>query len=214
MADIYLNVPYVTQKNIGGHAGGDTRDDPTGCWYAAVSMLGYYREQGPRLGVPDHYLKPDGSPQKVDKNGNTAALAMGSAGYEQLVVNEGLTAVPLPSDKRWTCRKLAEILRACGPCFVRRGWIKQGKLTGGHAVVLVGARESDSKVVIHDPGSRGANWECTIDEFNAFFKWEGTKAKKYSMMCKLPVLGGLVLQRTSTESSLPTTRPRSNAISH
>jgi hypothetical protein len=198
MADIYLNVPYVPQKNIGGHvAGADTRDDPTGCWYAAICMLGYYREQGPRLGVPEQYVKPDGSPQKVDKKGNTAALAMGK-NYEKLMENEGLTTVPLPKDKKWTCTKLAMILRDCGPCYVRRGWIKNGKLTGGHAVVLVGARESDKKVVIHDPGSRGHDWECSIDEFNAFFKWDGSKAEKYSMMCKLPPVN---------------TRARSNAIS-
>ncbi|MGI9280485.1 MAG: papain-like cysteine protease family protein [Endozoicomonas sp.] len=75
MTDIYLNVPYVTQKKIGGHIiGGETREDPTGCWYAAVSMLGYYREQGPRLGVPSQYVKLNGQPQKVDNKGNTAAL--------------------------------------------------------------------------------------------------------------------------------------------
>src|SRR5262249_26057708 len=103
MPDIYLNVPYVPQLRIGGHvAGGATREDENGCWYAAACMLGYYREQGPRRGVPEQYVRPDGTPQATDARGNTAALPM-DVNYPKLKQNEGLTTIPLPADRRWTC---------------------------------------------------------------------------------------------------------------
>lgn len=212
MPDIYLNVPFVTQMNIGGHVPGrGTRDDPTGCWYASISMLGYYREQGPRLGVPSLYVNPDGTPQKTDAKGNVAAKAIGGVNYDTLVANEGLTAIPLPANKTWTCEKLAEILRDCGPCFIRRGFRKNGVLTGGHAIVLVGARTSDNKVVCHCP-TRGPDQEYTIVQFNDFFKWDDPRAAKNSMMVKLPTVGGMVRQRANAMSVHPPTRPRANAI--
>jgi hypothetical protein len=132
----------------------------------------------------------------VDSQGNTAGLAIGSKGYVELVKNEGLTLIPLPANRQWSCDQLAALLRDCGPIYVRRGWLKNGVLTGGHAVVLVGARGSTGTVIIHDPGSRGHDWECSIDEFNGFIKWDGSTSK-YTMMCKLPEVQ---------------TRPRSNAV--
>ena len=57
MTDIILSVPYVSQLNIGGGPAHGGRHDPTGCWYASICMLGYYREAGPRLGVPEQYVK-------------------------------------------------------------------------------------------------------------------------------------------------------------
>ncbi|MGI9283058.1 MAG: papain-like cysteine protease family protein [Endozoicomonas sp.] len=139
-------------------------------------------------------LKPDFFSLRSAKSDRL--LAIGTKGYIQLVENEGLTLIPLPKNKQWTCGQLAGLLRDCGPVYVRRGWVKNGKVSGGHAVVMVGARESDNRVVIHDPGSRGHDWECSIDEFNGFIKWDSTKSK-YTMMCKLPKV---------------MTRPRSNAI--
>jgi hypothetical protein len=86
MTDIILTVPFVSQLNIGGSPLAGGRHDPTGCWYAAISMLGYYREIGPRLGVPEQYVRPDGTPQKTDLGfqggrGATASLAMGHSDW-------------------------------------------------------------------------------------------------------------------------------------
>ena len=183
MPDIYLNVPYVSQLNIGSKAGPNGgRNDPTGCWYAAISMIGYYYEAGPRLGVPEQYVKPSGAPQKADKWGNTAAFGMGK-NYDKLLENENLVTVPLPKDKIWTCMKLVQILNQHGPCYVRRGFINQGKLVGGHAVVLVGAKTSSNEVILHDPWT-GPDKHMSIADFNKVFKWEGERATKYSIMHK------------------------------
>lgn len=187
MSDVHLKVPYVSQLNIGGSPLQGGRHDPTGCWYAAICMLGYYREIGPRLGVPEQYVKPDGSPQKTDLGfrggkGATAALGMGS-NYEKLMDNEGLITVPLPAGKQWSSAQLAGILTKFGPCYVRRGFVRDGKLTGGHAIVLVGAKPSDDAVIVHDPWT-GPNQQMSIDEFNRVFKFNDVRASKYSMMYK------------------------------
>jgi hypothetical protein len=198
MADIYLTVPFVTQVNIGAQAGiGGGRTEKMGCWYAAVSMLGHYREIGPRLGVPEQYVKPDGTPQGLDAKGNIQPLGMGK-NYQKLVENEGLTLIPLPADKKWTCDQLADILRDCGPCYMRTKLFNAtGHFIGGHIIVLVGSKASTNTVTVHDP-AKGPNIELTIDELNARFNWDETPVSKYSMMCKLASV---------------VTRPRSNAVS-
>ncbi|QBQ98963.1 papain-like cysteine protease family protein [Paraburkholderia pallida] len=185
MSDILLSVPYVSQVNIGGHIhAGAGRTERMGCWYAAVSMLGYYREIGPRLGVPAQYVKPDGTPHEVDAKGNIQPRGMG-ANYPVLVTNEGLSMVPLPADKQWTCEKLATILRDCGPCYVRtKLFDAKGAHVGGHIVVLIGSKPSANTVVIHDP-AKGPNIEITIDDLNKRFNWDDTPLAQYSMMCKL-----------------------------
>jgi Papain-like cysteine protease AvrRpt2 len=181
--DILLDVPFVTQMKVGAHAGGTYYNDKTGCWYAAVCMLGYYRAPGPRLGVPEQYTKPapvfnkDGV-QTTDTQ--LTAEPMGQR-YEQLKTNEHLVSVDLPGSKKWECGALCKILQEKGPCFVRRGFLKDGKLTGGHAIVLVGSKESTKKVIYHCP-TKGPNLEMGIDEFNSVFKWNDSRAKDYSMM--------------------------------
>jgi hypothetical protein len=212
MTDILLDVPFVTQVNIGGHVGaGNGRTEQMGCWYAAVSMLGYNREAGPRLGVPAQYVKPDGTPQGVDAKGNIQPLGM-SNNYQTLVENEGLTLIPLPADKRWTCDKLAELLRDCGPCYMRtKIFGANGVFLGGHIIVLVGVKTTTNVVVVHDP-ARGPNIEMSIDDLNAKFNWDDTTVAKYSMMCKLPVPQTRA-RSNAVSLSAPQTRPRSNAIS-
>lgn len=185
MADVLLSVPYVTQVNIGGHIGaGLGRTEKMGCWYAAVCMLGYFREAGPRLGVPAQYVNPDGTPHQIDVKGNIQPRGMG-ANYQQLVTNEGLTLIPLPTDKKWTCEKLAEILRDCGPCYMRtKLYSATGAFVGGHIIVLIGATPSTNTVIVHDP-AKGPNIELSIDDLNKKFNWDETPVSKYSMMCKL-----------------------------
>lgn len=172
------------------------RTENMGCWYAAVSMLGYFREAGPRLGVPAQYVRPDGRPLQVDFRGNVQPLGMG-ANYPALVANERLTLVLLPENKTWSCGKLAELLRDCGPCYMRtKLYGADGQCVGGHILVLVGAKTSANTVTIHDP-AKGPNIELTIDDLNKRFNWDETPLSKYSMMCKLPSATG---------------RPRSNAV--
>jgi hypothetical protein len=205
MPDIYLDVPYVSQMKIGGHAG-PGHDEITGCWYASTCMLGYYREAGPRLGVPALYATPG-------PTGNPNPKPISPDTFPVLAQNEGLTPIPLPADKKWTCEKLAEILRECGPCLVGRGFRVGAELKGGHIIVVVGARTSDNLVIIHDPAV-GPNLTLPIDGFNNVFPWDRPEAK-WLMMVKLPPLAnGEQRGRANAMSDSPPTRPRSNAFSH
>lgn len=185
MSDIVLSVPFVTQVNIGGHVdAGLGRTERMGCWYAAISMLGYNREVGPRLGVPAQYVNRDGSP-RVDARGHVQPLGMG-ANYATLVANERLTLISIPADKKWTCEKLVELLRDCGPCYMRtKLYDHNGIFVGGHIIVLIGSKPSSRTVIVHDP-AKGPSIEFSIDELNSRFNWDNTPVAQYSMMCKLP----------------------------
>ena len=48
---ILLPVPWVTQKK-------ENYEDPTGCWYASACMIGFFFEQGPRMGLPKLFSRP------------------------------------------------------------------------------------------------------------------------------------------------------------
>jgi hypothetical protein len=50
---VFLDVPYISQMNIGHHGFGGGYNDPFGCWYASICMIGYYFERGPRQGLPE-----------------------------------------------------------------------------------------------------------------------------------------------------------------
>lgn len=130
------------------------------------------------------------------------------ANYPLLVQNEGLTLVPLPSDRRWTAARWAELLRDCGPCYMRtKVYDANGHSVGGHIIVLVGAKTSTNTVTVHDP-AKGPNIELSIDDHNRRFSWDVTPVSQYSMMCKLP-------QRSRPRAdavSEPTGGPRSKAI--
>lgn len=178
MAFILLDVPYMPQLNIGGHVEGFIgHSEQNGCWYASTCMIGYFWEVGPRLGVPAQYA---GNP--------TDPKPMG-ARYQELATNEHFAPVPLPSNKAWTADGLMDVLGQYGPCYVRRGFRNSsGALTGGHAVVLVGANNGNSQVAILDPWKNSKNPTglrfYPVAEFNDFFKWEGALAAKYSLMYK------------------------------
>jgi hypothetical protein len=174
-------------------------------------MLGFYRAAGPRLGVPAQYQNPDGS-SRLDSTGSLQPLAMG-VNYPALVENEGLTHIPIPASKAWTCEKLAEILRDCGPCYMRtKLYSSSGTFLGGHILVLVGAKTSTDTVILHDP-ARGPNLERPIAWLNGLFNWDDNERLKYSMMCKLPpVPNGGTRQRANAMSQMPPTRPRSGAV--
>lgn len=176
MSKIHLNVPYVSQVNIGGHIEGEEgRTERMGCWYAAACMLGYFRENGPRLGMPSQYLTSNGLPRLI--GGTLQPAAMGK-NTPELAANEGWKQLPLPQDKAWTCEQLITILQKCGPCYMRT----KSSPTVGHILVLVGADSDAKTVTVHDP-ARGPNRTFPIDDLNRIFKWDGERAR-YSMMYK------------------------------
>lgn len=185
--DIHLDVPFVTQMKIGAHAGGNYWNDTTGCWYAAVCMISYYYEAGPRKGVPAQYTI---NKFMRDKNDNvigemTIASEPIGARYDELMKNEGLESIELPSNKKWNCEQLCRILETKGPCYIRRGFRNKhtGALEGGHAIVMVGCEISTQSVFFHCP-TLGPNRKVSIAEFNDMFKWDDPRAVKFSMMYK------------------------------
>lgn len=182
-AFILLDVPHVGQRDIGAYPGHASRSELNGCWYASTCMVGYFWEYGPRMGVPEQY-----APNPADP------LPMGER-YATLKKNEHFEGVPLPSTKKWTMYKLYNVLEHHGPCYVRRGYVDKatGTLSGGHAVVLIGANLLDKTVCILDPwyskdkGGAGADkWRQhhPIADFNAFFKWDEPWTPGISLMYK------------------------------
>jgi hypothetical protein len=169
MTFILLDVPHVGQRDIGAHAGHESRAELNGCWYAATCMVSYFWEIGPRLGVPKQY-EGGHNPKPMSRR------------YSTLKANENYEGALLPATRTWSAFPLYWILMKHGPCYVRRGFRdKFGKLTGGHAVVLTGCNISSSEVCVLDPwysqDNRGAGpdrWRQhhSIDAFNDFFKWE------------------------------------------
>lgn len=170
MSFILLDVSHVGQRDIGAHAGHESRSEVNGCWYAATCMVSYFWEIGPRLGVPEQYA------------GGHDPQPMG-ARYGDLKANENYEGVLLPAAKIWTAVQLYKVLENHGPCYVRRGFrdATTGQLTGGHAIVLIGCSISANQVCILDPwyskdgGGAGANkWRQhhSLDAFNDFFKWQ------------------------------------------
>lgn len=178
MAFTLLDVPYVPQLNIGGHVEGYVgHSEQKGCWYASTCMVGYFWEAGPRLGVPAQYKDDPTNPKPM------------GARYGELAANEQFAPVTLPTSKAWTADKLMDVLGQYGPCYVRRGFRnKQGALTGGHAIVLIGANNGLNEVAVLDPQKSTRNLTgfriFKAAEFSDFFKWDDTYAAKYSLMYK------------------------------
>jgi hypothetical protein len=174
---IELDVPFVSQNDIGGHAGHVHHSEQNGCWYASTCMVSYFWEAGPRLGVPEQYARDPSDPDPMGKR------------YVNLKRNENFEGVPLPANKKWTAQVLMRVLGQHGPCYVRRGFRDSttGDLVGGHAIVLVGSNITADQVAILDP------WETTraagrklysLAEFNDFFKWTEDWATGISLMYK------------------------------
>jgi hypothetical protein len=189
MAFVRLDVPFVSQNEIGSHVkGAKTHSEQNGCWYASTCMIGYFWEYGPRLGVPEQYKKGwVDSIVSWFKYVPSDPKPMGSR-YKDLKENEGFKGCPLPSANKWTADGLMKILTDHGPCYVRRGFRDaKGNLSGGHAIVLAGANKGKDEVVCLDP------WETTKDkgtvvyslaDFNDFFKWDESWEAGISLMYK------------------------------
>jgi Papain-like cysteine protease AvrRpt2 len=194
MPDIYLDVPYVSQLNIGGHAG-PGYDEAKGCWYAGACMLNYYRERGPTQGVPSRY--------GTDAKGNPSPLGANLNTFKQLAENEGFIPVTYPKSGSWTCDALHDILRTCGPIFCGRLFYMPDNSFYHHIVVVVGASASTGKLFVHDPNT-GPNKQPTIDQFNLVFPWKDVATNPYLAMVKLPKLAdGSTRARSTGNTSQP-----------
>ena len=111
---VKLNVRFVTQLGIGGHVvGAIPRDDPTGCWYASASMVGYYFEEGPRLGVPELFKRTLGDGRLGHHaTGSGPAKHLSADHHDLLAQREDLEPVAhCAQDHIYTLDELEELLR-------------------------------------------------------------------------------------------------------
>ena len=112
------------------------------CWYASACMVAYYRAPGPRLGLPDLWLKDDG---------------LSSADFVGLAANEGLHPIRLPTP-RWTPGNTEANLAIHGPLWCAGCWYGVP-----HIIVLTGV--DGNTVYINDPDGPRRR-EGTLDWFN------------------------------------------------
>lgn len=131
------------------------------CWYASACMVSYYREAGPRLGLP-----------KVWQDNTGISLDKMSA----LARNEGLVAFPLPTSKTFTEATIFAALKKAGPLWAAGNWDDEGN----HIVVLTGIH--DGKVYYNDPwpvdgGIKGDS--RPISWLNKWLEWDGDHTMLY-----------------------------------
>lgn len=156
--DIYLDVGYASQIKA---------KDPTGCWYVSATMVGWYFEQGPRLGVPSLWGRDLGT--TADGKKQEGHFPIPTTKWNELLANEHMEAIPEPAGKAWTAEALSSYLRIYGPLIF--WWTKtNGGQTYGHISVLIGASKSKQEILIHDPEDRPKH-RMSIATFNGVFAW-------------------------------------------
>lgn len=128
---VRLDVPLVHQQKT------------MSCWYASACMVAYFREAGPRLGIPDRWVANSG---------------IGLADFVLLAKNEGLVAINSPS-AALTEQQLEVMLRNYGPLWCAGQWDGVG-----HIVVLTGV--DSGNVYINDPNPAVGKRVETIAWFN------------------------------------------------
>src|SRR5262249_55988666 len=102
-----LEVPFYAQRV--GLLNGPSVDDPDGCWYVSVKMIGTYHEGTAfrtRKGVPE-LTNADGTHQAIGR------LPDGRDGYALLLKNENLEA--LLSPQSFTLDYLTGVVKDRGP---------------------------------------------------------------------------------------------------
>lgn len=164
---VRLDVTFVTQRSIGAHVLGETpRNDPTGCWYASACMVGHFFEAGPRIGVPELFVR------RLDK-GLLGHLAIGSDEAEKLVPGsrftlaerEQLKTVQDCAEQRdYSLTDLKRLLLQAGPILF--SWMKKGTSGNqpyGHASVIIGV--DNGKLIFHDPEDAPYS-SMTVSQFN------------------------------------------------
>jgi hypothetical protein len=153
---VKLEVPFVTQLGIGG--GANRRNDPTGCWYASVCMVAYYFGAGPRMGLPELFVRDLGG-------GQLGHLPTVESNHELLVQREDLAAVPnCASGHQFSRSELEQLLRTRGPIFFY--WMKRASGSRfGHASVIIGVDDAGI-LTYHDP-ENAPNSRMQVARFNA-----------------------------------------------
>ena len=128
---IKLNVPLVKQmRNMS-------------CWYASVCMVAYFREAGPRLGLPSKW---------------NANAGINLKDFIKLAQAEGLVSIKSPTSNL-TEQQLEVFLRNNGPIWCA------GKWDGApHIVVLTGVEKGN--VYINDPSPVKGKRVETLAWFN------------------------------------------------
>ncbi len=117
MALVKFAVPKVAQ------------DRSNSCWYAAACMVAFYREAGPRLGLPEVYALNNGI------NPNEFSL---------LAKNEGLLPVAIP--KTWSPDQMKAILETNGPLWCAGDWYG-----ANHIIVITGVDTTACEIYLNDP---------------------------------------------------------------
>jgi hypothetical protein len=182
---IKLKVPFVTQLGIGTHATtmgesmqnlfegkGLGRDDPTGCWYASVCMIGYYYGAGPRRGAPNLFKQqlPGGDVGHF-ATGTAEAFAADPDHHKKLAQNEQLEPVYLCRSRshNYSLADIEGLLRDSGPIFMY--WKKwHAGFSYGHASVIIGT--TNAGIIYHDP-ENAPNSRMSLDQFNYYRqRWE------------------------------------------
>lgn len=130
MPRLLLDVPLVKQ------------DRSMECWYASACMVCYYREAGPRLGLPKKWEANQG----IDPEDFVA-----------LAKTEGMKPYPLPISQ-WTSASLCDALRFAGPLWCAGYWFGVP-----HIVVLTGV--DGNTIYINDPDGPTKRTN-TVDWFN------------------------------------------------
>ncbi len=128
---VILQVPLVVQRKS------------MECWYASVCMVAYFREAGPRLGIPEKWAANNGI-NLVD--------------FITLAKTEGLLSLMTPAQDL-TSQQLEVILSNNGPIWCA------GKWDGfPHIVVLTGV--DGNTVYINDPNPAKQRRMETLAWFN------------------------------------------------
>jgi hypothetical protein len=162
---IYLDVPYVSQLGFGNPK--DPTNDPTGCWYASVCMMGYYYEVGPRQGVPELYTKVVG--KYKDGRPMIGHHAISGDWELKMMEREHLVLVPEPKSKQWSAAEYEDMLRKHGPLMM--SWYKTANgSTYGHVSVINGVDTEKKKVSFHDPENL-PNSSLSVDDLNKKLMW-------------------------------------------
>lgn len=135
MAGIRLDVPRVAQSRS------------MSCWYAAAAMVGYYYEQGPRLGLPQVWIDNTGIfPDKI----------------AELARHESMSFLTAASHE-FSPGTLISTIFKYGPIWAPGWWDGYG-----HVVVITGCAVTSggaNRVFINDPDG-GVAREITVDILN------------------------------------------------
>ena len=152
LPELLLDVPLVGQVRS------------MDCWYAGACMVAYYREQGPRLGLPRAWVADRGIQQSA---------------WSRLAQAEGLSILARPANShsvdKWG---IYTWLRDNGPIWCAGDWYGFG-----HVIVLTGI--SGETIHINDPddqqgGDDGRRATETVAWFNQHLFW----AYPDSLLCR------------------------------